>query len=348
MRDGSTLKHQHFLPDFCRLEAVFYTTLIAQLLAILLALNTSLHQGGFWLALALNGLFILWVALISAGVICMSKKWITDWRAVNAGLFAFAAINASTLLLTWVVTDLLPHFNFMLAPQFNGNAYLKHLSMSSIVSAIILRYLYMQHQWKKQTKAEAEATLDALQARMRPHFLFNSLNTIASLTRENPALAETLTEDLSELFRASMQASGRMVRFSQEQALTRQYLNIEQTRLGERLQVNWETDSVPDDALIPPLSLQPLVENAVYHGIEPCEGKSLLTIKGSLIKNKITLSIQNPIAEQQAARKGNHIAIENLKLRLQSCFPDQSDLGFSIADEVYQAQVRFPYHQKQP
>jgi two-component system sensor histidine kinase AlgZ len=343
MHENTELTQNYFLPDFCRLEAVFYTTLMAQLLAILLALNTSVQSGEFWLPLAMYGLFILWVALLSAALICFGAKWAAYWQPAATGALAFTIINACTLLLTWIVVAALPQLELMTAPNFKGNVYLLHFGMSSIVSAILLRYLFIQHQWKKQTKAEAEAKLDALQARMRPHFLFNSLNTIASLTRENPPLAETLTEDLSELFRASMQASGRMVRFAQECELTQQYLNIEQTRLGDRLCVKWEIDTVPGDALIPPLSLQPLVENAVYHGVEPSHGNSTLLIKGTLSKKKITLCIQNPVAEQQTTRKGNQVAIENLKLRLQGCFPDQSDLNFNIADGIFQAQVRFPY-----
>lgn len=335
-------KLQHFLPDFCQVNATLYIMFMAQLLAIVLAINTHMISGNFWVPLALNGLFILWVALISAALLCFCRKQTSQWPPFSTAIFAFAIINANTMILTGLVVDLLPQLEILPATTSN-NPYFNNVAISSIVSAIILRYLYVLHEWRNKTKAESTAKLDALQARMRPHFLFNSLNTIASLTRENPVLAETLTEDLSELFRASMQASSRMIRFEQECELTRQYLNIEHTRLGERLQTKWAIDTIPTDALIPPLSLQPLVENSVYHGIEPRHEKSTLLIKGTFDKNIITLTIQNPLADSQSSREGNHIAIENLRLRLQSCFQHQSSLTLSSADNSFFTQIRFPY-----
>jgi two-component system sensor histidine kinase AlgZ len=346
MSQQTHISAQHFLPDFCRIDAALYIMLMAELLAIVLAINTHLLTGEFWVPLALNGIFILWISLISAALLCISKQQTAQWKPLATALFAFAIINLNTILLTWIVIDLFPRFEWLPVSTAN-NPYLNNLFISGIVSSIILRYLYVLHEWKIKTKAESNAKLDALQARMRPHFLFNSLNTIASLTQENPALAETLTEDLSELFRASMQASGRMVRLEQECELTRQYLNIEQTRLGERLQVDWQIDEAPSDALIPPLSLQPLVENAVHHGIEPLYEKSTLLIKGSFDNKIITLSIQNPLAESEPNRDGNRIAIENLRLRLQNCFPNQSSLTLSSGDNYFLTQVRFPYKTSQ-
>ena len=343
--DKDLTTRPHFLPDFCKVEAVLYITLMAQILAIILALNTYTLSGEFWLPLALNGFFILWVSLVSAAFLCSLKKLTASWSPFIAGLFAFFIINASTGIITFAVNDLLPQLG-ILHPTESAN-YLTNLTISGIVSGLILRYLFVLHAWRNKTKAESEAKLDALQARMRPHFLFNSLNTIASLTREDPVLAETITEDLAALFRASMQASGRMVRFEQECALTQQYLNIEKTRLGERLDIQWDTDNIPSDALIPPISLQPLVENAVYHGIELAQHQSSLSIKGSLNKNIISLSVQNPVVNTPTNRKSNHIAFENLRLRLQSCFPNNSSLTLSSADGTVTTRLQFPYQQNQ-
>ena len=208
-----------------------------------------------------------------------------------------------------------------------------------------MRYLYIQHQWKKQTTAQADAKLDALQARIRPHFLFNSLNTIASLTREDPVLAESLTEDLAELFRANINSSQRLISFEQERELTQQYLNIEQSRLGPRLRIQWDVKAIPIDARIPPLTLQPLVENSVYHGIELSPEGGELEIHGSMRKQLITLVIRNPMGTESSSitREGNNVAIENIRLRLQSCFPDQSKLLISSSDGFFQTQIIFPY-----
>src|SRR5690606_31316183 len=146
---------------------------------------------------------------------------------------------------------------------------LRSLGVAGIVAAVALRYLYMQHEWKRRLESESAARIEALQARIRPHFLFNSLNTIAAMIEAAPKAAEAAVEDLADLFRAALAANSRLVPLCDELALARGYLALEHLRLGERLQVEWDVDTLPVDALVPPLTLQPLLENAVYHGIEP-------------------------------------------------------------------------------
>lgn len=347
MNDNAQIEQQHFLPDFCRADIVLYITLITQLFAIVLALSTSYLTGEFWPALSFNSLFILWVAFTCAAFLCAYKKKMLHWSPINVSLFTFFIIVTFTLLSTWLVYSLLPDIG--LFPSLNSghfSVYIKNVIISSIIAIILLRYLYIQHQWKKQTTAQADAKLDALQARIRPHFLFNSLNTIASLTRENPVLAESLTEDLSELFRANINSSQRLISFQQECEFTQQYLNIEQSRLGDRLRIQWDIQSIPSNASIPPLSLQPLVENSVYHGIELSPKGGELTITGTLRKQMITLIIKNPMSSDtsHSTRDGNKVAVENIRLRLQSCFPDQAKLLISSSDGYFQTQVTFPYH----
>ena len=346
MTANTQKEQQHFLPDFCRADIVLYITLITQLLAIILALSTSYITGEFWPALSFNSLFILWVAFTSAAFLCFYKKKILDWSPLTVSLLSFFIIVFFTFISTWLVFSLLPQLGVF--PTFKGgqfSIYLKNLIISGIIAIILLRYLYIQHQWKKQTTAQADAKLDALQARIRPHFLFNSLNTIASLTREDPVLAESLTEDLAELFRANINSSQRLISFEQEREFTQQYLNIEQSRLGSRLRIQWDVQAIPADARIPPLTLQPLVENSVYHGIELSPEGGNLIIKGSMQKQLITLVIRNPMGTESSSitREGNNVAIENIRLRLQSCFPDQAKLLISSSDGFFQTQIIFPY-----
>ena len=334
-----------FLPDMCRAINVLYITLISQLLAITLALNTAFISGDFWAALSLNALFILWIAFTCAAFFCSFKQRIQQYSALKTSLLMFVVINSTTLVLTWLISSLLPLLNLLPTPsQAHLGLYLKNSGISIIFSAILLRFLYIQFQWRQQTKAEAEAKLDALQARIRPHFLFNSLNTIASLTRVNPALAETLTEDLAELFRANMQTTQRLIPFQQELTLIKQYLNIEQTRLGNRLTVALDVSAVPQDALIPPLSIQPLIENAIYHGIEPLEQGGTLSINAQMHNKQIKLNISNPISSTaRTSRSGNHMAIDNIRLRMQNCFPEQSKLLTSSTANEFHTQLHFPY-----
>ena len=346
MDKGSPTQQQYFLPDMCRAKNVLYLTLVSQLLAIILALNTSYISGDFWAALSLNALFILWVAFTCAAIFCTFKKQINRCSSTHISLVMFLTINITTLFITWVISSLLPQLDLFMSPvHSNISVYLRNSGISIIFSLILLRFLYIQFQWRAQTKAEAEAQLDALQARIRPHFLFNSLNTIASLTRVDPPLAESLTEDLSELFRANMQTSKRLIPFKQELTLIQQYLNIEQTRLGTRLIVTLDTSPIPNDALIPPLSIQPIIENAVYHGVETTAEGGELSISGQIEKNIITLLVKNPINNEQPsnARPGNNMAINNIRLRMEQCFPGQSQLVISSSGSEFQTQLKFPY-----
>eukprot|EP01031_Cornospumella_fuschlensis_P016430 gene16430-20080_t len=145
------------------------------------------------------------------------------------------------------------------------------------MSALLLRYFFLQSQWRRQQQAELRARIESLQARIRPHFLFNSLNSIASLVVIDPYKAEQAVLDLSDLFRASLAKPGTLVSWAEELELSKRYLSIEQYRLGERLQLDWQVDDVPDDLPIPQLTLQPLLENALIYGIQP-------RIEGGLVR----------------------------------------------------------------
>ena len=339
-------EQQHFLPDLCQPKNVLYITLISQLLAIILALNSSVNLGDFWSTLSLNSLFILWVAFTCAAIACSLRKVINQWPIMKACLFMFIIINLTTLSVSWLTYDALPKLDLFIKPSTAPIAfYLQNIGISTIFSIILLRFIFIQFQWKLHTRAEADAKLDALHARIRPHFLFNSLNTIASLTRVNPALAETLTENLAELFRATMQTSHRLVPLQQEMNLVRQYLMIEQSRLGSRLTTDIDLSNIPNDALIPPLSIQPLVENAIYHGIEPCANGGLLRIIGTNNEGLLSIHISNPLAPDVASstRPNNHLALDNIRLRLQQLLTTQAQLLISSSDGEFHAQLNIPY-----
>src|SRR5690348_11150923 len=156
-----------------------------------------------------------------------------------------------------------------LLPASHAGFVLRNLVICAIVSALVLRYFYVLHQWKSNVRREAGARFEILQARIRPHFLFNSMNTIAALIRGRPEIAERAVVDLSDLFRVSLADAAAPVPLSEEVAVAKQYAGIESLRLGDRLKLEWWLDSVPAEARLPRLTLQPLIENAIYHGIEP-------------------------------------------------------------------------------
>jgi two-component system sensor histidine kinase AlgZ len=164
--------------------------------------------------------------------------------------------------------------------------------------------------------ALAEARLQALTARIRPHFLFNSLNAVLSLIRSEPRRAETALEELADLFRALMRDHRDLLPLADEIALCRQYLDLEKLRLGERLNVEWEIAEVPTDLPVPPLMLQPLLENAVYYGIEPSGEAGTIRIRFSRTKSELLIELVNPCLANDKSRSGNRMALANIRERL--------------------------------
>jgi two-component system sensor histidine kinase AlgZ len=234
---------------------------------------------------------------------------------------------------------------------------ISNLGISAIVSAILLRFFYVQFQRDRSLQARSEARIQALHARIRPHFLFNSLNTIASLTRSQPDVAEEATEDLADLFRSSLANANYEVRLKEEWELARRYLHIEELRLGPRLQVNWAIDTLPEDALIPQLTIQPLLENAIYHGLEHLPQGGMIMIEGAIEAGKeqnaqgsknescITIYITNPMPEfsRENQRVGNKMAQENVRLRLAALYEDKGTLTVERKGNEYCTRIRFPY-----
>jgi len=196
--------------------------------------------------------------------------------------------------------------------------------------------------------ALAEAKLSALTARIRPHFLFNSLNAVLGVIRDDPRRAEAALEELSELFRALMQDNRELAPLSDEIALARKYLEIEHLRLGERLRVKWEVSDCPPDVLAPPLLLQPLIENAVYHGIEPAPGPAEIVVKLSVQGERVRIEIDNPWLGEGNHRKGagNHMALANLRERLMLFYDLEATLDSSVSDGRYRVRIDLPTRRK--
>lgn len=239
-------------------------------------------------------------------------------------------------------------FSLLDYPNWHAIYLARNMTVGAIIFALVLRYFYVQHQWAQKIKTESHARLEALQSRIRPHFLFNSLNTIASLTRINPELAETATEDLADLFRATLKDAHTRIAISTEFELCRRYLNIEKLRMAERLNIEWSIDTVPGDALIPPLTLQPIIENAIYHGVENNIESSLVRISGVMKNKQITITISNPITLDNAAsnkHKGNHMAMENIEQRLAVYYGSQQSVTIEqdADNDQYLVHVQFPY-----
>ncbi len=319
-------EESRILPDFCSMRMVFVLVLLGEILAILLILT---GQGGLRERvdrLALDSLFIQWVMLGSAAGLCALRRPLGHLPQATALALAWGwtllvtlGVSAAAL---WLSPD--PQGDFGLAPD---HFLLRNLLFAGIISALALRYFYVQHHWRRRVESEAKAHLQALQARIRPHFLFNCMNTIASLIPIRPEAAEQAVEDLSALFRASLTDLDRRITLEQELDLCRQYLRIEALRLGSRLQMEWDIDSLPRTLLLPPLTLQPLLENAVYHGIEPLPEGGRIELSGRTTEQGVEIRIRNPLPAAVGPRQqGNRLALENVRERLAACFGERAGI----------------------
>jgi len=317
---------------------VFATVITAELFALVLSLSSINSLSQLMDELSLKSLFVQWVALLGAGLLCLFRRWmigLSDWVA---GILSWVLLQMLILVAALVVVQIL-------AVGDSTDFVMRTQGIGAIVSALVLRYLYIQRLWRLQVEAESKARFQALQSRIRPHFLFNSMNTIASLTRSNPEDAEEVVHDLSDLFRASLTDERRNSTLGEELELCKGYVRIEERRLGARLQVSWDLQELPEQAALPRLIFQPLLENAVYHGIEPATNPGTITITGRYRRKRINISIRNslPPSGNESPRDGNKMAMENIRQRLLGFFHDEASLTVATVDGEHQVRVVFPY-----
>ncbi len=331
-----------FLPHFCRLHTLFGVVVMAQLLVFLLVLAQP--AGNRWWALSLFTLYVQWVALGSCVLLCLLQRWLSRLEVLAAAVGACCVIVLTTIVVSETAWRVMGNSELLTGAHlaFHGRA----VAMAGMVAALLMRYFYLQRAWRGQLMAETQARVQALQSRIRPHFLFNSLNTIASMIRRQPQEAERAVEDLAELFRAGLRGSSGESSLGRELDLCRDYLRIESLRLGDRLQVRWNVDDLPEDARLPPLTLQPLVENAVYHGVEPLLDGGEIRIDGDRQGQRLRLTIINPVAQGGPAPRsgGMGMAQDNVRQRLQLAFGRSAWLHAEHSERHYVVTLVFPYN----
>ncbi len=337
---------EFYIPDFCATRMVFAVVLIAELVAVTLALARP--DAPFLTELARLSMFLQWLGLTNAALLCYSRRWLARLTVAQSSAAAFILILLNTVLISELALWLGTAFGRVgiERPTEHWPFLLRNGGIALIVTALLLRYFFVTHQWQKHVRAEALSRIQALQARIRPHFLFNSMNTIAALTRSDPKRAEEAVEDLADLFRATLRDSHTPLRLKEELELTRIYQRIEALRLGCRLDVRWDVGSLPMRAFVPGLTVQPLLENAIYHGIEPLERGGTVTVSGRVVDGEVELVVSNPVAEAGASgepRTGNRLALDNIRQRLDLAYGGRGSLEVEQAPGLYRVTLRFPY-----
>ncbi|NOQ88579.1 MAG: sensor histidine kinase [Gammaproteobacteria bacterium] len=333
------------LPNFCEVRNLFVVVLLTEVLAIIFAMASASSSTQFWDYLALSSLLMLWIALLISAILCPLRHWLHKQKPSHCLILTFCIMMGISLLVAVLANQTRAFFFLTFDDGVLDTLFvIRVLTISAVIYFLLLRYFYIQHQWRTNLAAQSRAEIQALQARIRPHFLFNSMNTIASLITISPDIAETAIEDLSDLFRASLSEQN-MSRLDEEIELTKSYLAIEALRLGDRLQIEWDIDPEMLATEVPSLCIQPLAENAVYHGIEPLEKGGKILISALQIGKQLKLSVSNPLmtkAHAYSSKRGNQMAQDNIKQRLNLVYGNKG--GFTINDtkESYTVSLLIP------
>ncbi|TAK38697.1 MAG: sensor histidine kinase [Lysobacteraceae bacterium] len=342
VRDGNP-----WLPDLCRLPRLAMLFAVAELVVLVVALAPG---GEVWTPgqFASASAFALWLALSIAVLLCASRARLSRLPLALGALAAIACALLVALLGAALVYQLDAALGYDLVPgevrlgEFAGAS----AAIAALITAVVLRYLYVLEGWQAQVRASAQAQADALQARIRPHFLFNSLNTIVGLVRRDPLLAERALLDLSDLFRAALGAGETGSNLREEVELAERYLAIESLRLGPRLQVEWRRDEpLPWDLPLPRLLLQPLVENAVLHGIARLPEGGRVEISLACVDDTLRIGVANPVPPRVAATDhhgGARHAQRSIGDRLAHAFGPRARLTVDAGAGYYRCELRVP------
>jgi len=345
--DSDYTENQAYLPDFCAASTVFVVVLVAELVAILLTLAAHDTPGMFMIELAKTSLFVLWLGILGAAVMCLFRSRLESTGKTLAFVVSFGVLEIVCLALAEIAYQITRIFGeSVIIDSGHGGFIFRTFAISSIIIALAMRYLYISSEWRRSIVLEAQARISALQALIRPHFLFNSMNTIASLTRTDPRQAEEAVEDLSDLLRANLGGSGNRTTLKEELEVAAIYQRIEKLRLGDRLHVRWEIADLPMRALIPSLIIQPLLENAIYHGIELLPDGGEVHVRGERDNDFLVITISNPVAPgRERSTSGNNMAMANIRQRFELAYDKRAEVVVVERDDSFSVRLRFPHEE---
>jgi two-component system sensor histidine kinase AlgZ len=326
------------LPNFCNLGVMLHALVLANVFVLAAAVLRARQAEEIGSQLLVGAAFAEPVVLVSLVLLCAGRRLLHALRYPVA--IALVLLLELALTLSWA------HLLGELVPEEAPASVARVAFFVVFVTGVLLVYFDLRS--RALSPAVAEARIQALQARIRPHFLYNSINAVLSLIRSEPKRAERALEDLADLFRVLMADNSALVPLSKEIGIARQYLAIEQLRLGERLQVDWSIAEMPADALVPALLLQPLLENAVYHGIEPLEGGGRIGIEIRSSADELSIRLTNPYRSSLDNHAGNRMALANIRERLQLHFDAEASLASKAVGETFEVNLRLPWIATRP
>lgn len=339
-----------FLPDFCTGARVLRVAVVCEAVAVVLALGGSLPAVLPERFLLLS-IYLQWIGICSAAALCLINRYASRLSARGVALLAYLTLLAVTLAITEVTFIAGRYSGFALLFEDGSHAGFvgRSLGICAVVSALALRYFWLRSAWQSQAEAQMRARLEALQARIEPHFLFNSLNSVAALIAIRPDDAEMALEDLAVLLRARLAAhTPAHVTLDDEMTLVDAYVRIEQLRLGERLTLDTALDDDARGCALPALSLQPLIENAIGHGVARLAGGGTVILKAWREAGALQLRVANPLAGDATPVPGNRQALDNIRHRLALRYGDSAYLKVSQDNARFVVDMRIPQGDDEP
>ncbi len=343
-------RHQlALIPNFCEVRAILSLAFTMLLVAVVLSLTGDSDGGPVLQRWVLIALYLQSIGLCAAVTLCAARRWL---KYARPGVVFFVCWGLLVVIVT-IAADIAfrltqaMDWSFISDDESRQHFIIRHALIAAIVALMLLRYFWVRHQWSMQVRAEGEARYQALNARIRPHFLFNALNSLAALIAVRPDDAEMMVEDLSDLFRATLEKGQQIARLLEEMQLCHAYLRIEKLRLGDKMLVEWD---MPEDVLdwpVPKLILQPLIENAVHHGISRLAQQGVVRIAAREIFGRLVIEVSNPIPPQsEPAKHGNQVAVDNIAQRLKLIYGEGArlELGRDLRLEggVFRARLVLP------
>ncbi len=332
-----------WMPTFCSAPTLFVLMIVGELVALVIVLAPQENPREWLPRLGTTTVYVQWLVLLNAVMLCSLRTVLQRLFTIAGFLLAWSAAVLVTALASWVVCriDQSLGAEFSVPASETGRFVFANAAICALIAAAVLRYLFVFEQWRERMHAANKARFEALQARIRPHFLFNSMNTIASLIRSRPADAERTVEDLAELFRAALGPDDAPGTLGEELDLIERYLAIEHLRLGERLQLDIDVADLPRELPLPRLLLQPLVENAIYHGIQPRAEGGTLSIHGRRDGGGVEIEFANPLPTGTSLR-GNGIALANVRARIGYHFGTHGELRMGPQADRFVVRARRP------
>jgi len=342
MTPGDQSEYEGLLPNFCSSWVILNVVIAAEMLAVVVTVVTRPITTDVFKDLFLISVYIQWVAIASAAALCLTRRWLDRLSETRAWLMAYLML----IWVAWLVAEMTVWVAYFvgMSPSPRPDWYLgfhaQNLTVAIIVDALVLRYLMARHQLRRSAVAEAQARIEVLKYRIRPHFLFNSMNIIASLTRRSPGKAERAIEDMSDVFRLMLDENKHLVPLANEIDVARKYLALESLRLDKRLHTRWQTSEIPRTARAPVLMLQLLLENGIHCGIETLSDGGDIDISIEYRDDRIVMEVRSPppVSDQEDQQR----TLDNVRQRLQMHYGDEARLELVADAERQTVRVEFP------